>query len=87
MLADGGFDGRTVELGDLIPPVRRSGRMVHPDRQARAEQVDAARLDGIYGQRWMGETVNSVIKRKFGDTVRSRKPRYQQRKPAVKGLI
>lgn len=87
MLADAGFDGRGVEPGDLIPPVRRSGHMADPRRQARAEQVDAARLDGIYGQRWICETVHSVIKRKFGDTVRSRKFRFQQREPAVKGLI
>jgi hypothetical protein len=87
LLADAGFDGQAVAEGDLIPPVRRQGRLVAPDRKARAELVDAARWDGIYGQRWKCETVNSVIKRKFGDTIRSRKRSHQRREPAVKGLV
>jgi hypothetical protein len=27
---------------------------------------------GIYGRRWLCETMNSVIKRKFGDSIRER---------------
>jgi prophage antirepressor-like protein len=87
LLADAGFDGRAVVEGDLIPPIRRHGSLVARERKARAELVDAARLDGIYGQRWKCETVNSVIKRKFGDTIRSRKRSHQRREPAVKGLV
>jgi hypothetical protein len=49
--------------------------------------VAAARLDGLFGQRWKTETVNSVIKRKFGDTIRSRKTQLQNREPIVKGLV
>lgn len=56
------------------------------ERKARADLVDAARLDGLYGQRWQSETVNSVIKRKCGDTVRSRSTRLQRREPLAKGL-
>jgi hypothetical protein len=49
--------------------------------------VAAARMDGLFGQRWKTETINSVIKRKFGDTIRSRTVRLQHREPIVKGLI
>jgi len=87
VLADAGFDGRQIQPGDLIPPVRRHGKLVDPNRIDRANLVAQARLDGFYGQRWKCETINSVIKRKFGDTVRSRTTRYQFREVFVKGLI
>ncbi len=87
MLADAGFDGKSVREGDLIPPIRRRGKLLAPSRKARADLVAAARLDGLYGQRWKTETVNSVIKRKFGDTIRSRKRSLQNREPIVKGLV
>ncbi len=87
LLGDAGFDGLTVQEGDIIPPVRRHGRLIAPERQARADLVSQARLDGLFGQRWKCETVNSVIKRKFGDAVRSRKLSLQQREPIIKGLV
>jgi hypothetical protein len=87
MLADAGFDGPGVQEGDLVPPVRRHGNVVAAERKARADLVGAARLDGLYGQRWKSETVHSVIKRKFGGAVRSRKARHQQREAALKGLV
>jgi hypothetical protein len=87
ILADAGFDGRQVKFGDVIPPVRRHGTLRAPERIARAELVGQARLDGLYGQRWKCETVHSVIKRKFGDTVRSRTTRLHFREVFVKGLI
>ncbi len=87
MLADAGFDGQGVTERDLIPPIRRGGNLVDPERIARAELVAAARLDGLFGQRWKTETVNSVIKRKFGDAIRSRLAPLQNREPAVKGLV
>ena len=73
--------------GDLIPPIRRRGKLLAPERIAQAELVAAARLDGIYGQRWKSETAHSVIKRKMGDTIRSRSLRMQRREPIVKGLV
>ncbi len=87
LIADKGFDGHTAHSDDLIPLIRRSGNVLDPERLARAELVSAARLDGMYGQRWKTETVNSVIKRKFGDKIRSRSWRLQQREPIMKGLI
>ncbi|MDW8332469.1 MAG: hypothetical protein RMK43_12525 [Cyclobacteriaceae bacterium] len=72
---------------DILPPVRRHGKLVDPQRKARADLVAASRLDGLFGQRWKTETVNSVIKRKFGDTIRSRKTHLQNREPIIKGLV
>jgi transposase len=95
LLADAGFDSRTVQAMDIIPPIRRGcgpggkgpTRVVAPARQARAEMVSQARLDGVYGQRWKVETVNSVVKRRFGGSIRSRKPSLQKREPIIKGLV
>ena len=87
LLADKGFDSGVFHAADLIPPIRRYGKITDPERQARADRVSQARLDGLYGQRWKTETVHSVIKRKFGDTIRSRSLRLQLREPIVKGLV
>lgn len=87
ILADSGFDSKTVREGDLIPPIRRGNVLKAPERIARKELVSAAKLDGLYGQRWKVETTNSVIKRKFGDEIRSRKSAHRYREPIVKGLI
>lgn len=87
LLGDKGFDGNTLRAGALIPPIRRGGNLRASDRQARAEMVAMARLDGLYGPRWKSETVHSLIKPKFGSTVRSRSKRLQQREPAVKVLV
>lgn len=87
MLADAGFDAKHLSPLDMIPPIRRHGKLLHPERKARADLVAAARLDGLFGQRWKAETVNSVIKRKFGDTIRSRQPRLQKREPIIKAMV
>ena len=87
VLGDMGFDAITVRPGDLIPPIRRGGVMKLPERIERMELVLAAKLEGFYGQRWKVETLNSVIKRKFGDEIRSRKLSRRYREPIVKGLI
>jgi len=67
------------------------------EREARAELVSQARrifaersegwLDGLFGQRGKSETVISVLKRKFGEGVRSRKPRLQVRECRVKVFV
>lgn len=86
-LADAGFDAQTVGDHDLIPPIRRGRRLKAPARRARADLVAQARLDGLYGQRWKVETVNSVIKRLFGEAVRSRSRRLKRREPILKAVI
>jgi len=77
----------TSEPDGIIPPIRRHSKFLHPDRKARAYLVATTRLDGLFGQRWKTETVNSVIKRKFGDTIRSRKTQLQMREPIIKALV
>ena len=86
-LLDAGFDGAALAPGDLVPVVRRSGQRIAPARQARQDLVSAARLDGLFGKRWLAETVHSVIKRKFGDAIRSRQWRRQQREALMRGLV
>jgi IS5 family transposase len=86
VLADAGYDGRSVIESDLVPPQRRNG-IKDPTRLAKAEQVAQARLDGLYGQRWKAETVNSVIKRKFGSAIRSRSLLPQRREAAMRAVI
>jgi Transposase DDE domain len=86
-LADAGFDAQTVGEHDLIPPIRRGNRLKSAARQARADLVAQARLDGLFGQRWKAETVNSVIKRLFGESVRSRTRKAKRREPLLKALI
>jgi len=87
VVADRGFDGKGVGPRDLIPPIRRGGALQAAKRRVRAELVEQARLDGVMGQRWKSETVNSVLKRKFGEGVRSRKPSLQKRECRVKALV
>jgi hypothetical protein len=87
LLGDMGFDGKTTRCHDLIPVQPRRHVPVAEARKARHDLVSAAILDGFYGQRWQSETVNSVIKRKFGDTICSRSLRRQRREPLVKGLV
>lgn len=87
VLADAGFDGKATRPGDLVPVQRRNHDIKDPIRKAREELVAQARLDGLFGQRWKVETVNSVIKRVTGDAIRSRQPRLQRREVLVKGLV
>lgn len=87
VLANAGFDGRQVKFRDIIPPVRRHGTLCALEKIAHAELVRQARLDGLYRQHWKCETVDSVIKRKLGDIVRSRITRLHFLKIFFKGHI
>ncbi|MCX7766473.1 MAG: transposase, partial [Candidatus Sumerlaeia bacterium] len=57
----------------VVPPIRRGGKLKHPQRIDQEELYFQAMIDGIYGQSWKVETVISVIKRVFGEEIRSRK--------------
>lgn len=87
MLADAGFDAKALSSLDMIPPIRRHGKLLDQDRKARAELVASARLEGLFGQRCKTETVNSVNKCKFGNTIRSRKTQLKNREPIIKALV
>jgi len=71
-LADAGFDGRDVAWTDVVPPIRRGGRLRAWSRVLRAAIVARVQASGLYGQRRKVETVIAVIQRKFGDGVHSR---------------
>ncbi|MBI5952414.1 MAG: hypothetical protein HY865_12220 [Chloroflexi bacterium] len=81
------FDAKNLNALDIIPPIRRHDKLVDPERKARADLVATARLDGLFGQRWKTETVHSVIKLKFGDTISSRKTQLQNRELIIKALV
>jgi hypothetical protein len=87
LLGDAGFDGHATQPQDVIPVQWRRMGIKSPERKARADLVAVARLDGLYGQRWKVETVNSVMKRKLGDTICSRSRRLQFREPFLKALV
>lgn len=87
LLGDKGFDGEQARATDFIPPRQGKRRARRVDRRQRADLTDMARLDGVLGQRWLIETVISVIKRKSGDTIRSRCFLRQRREIAVKAIV
>lgn len=87
LIGDAGFDGKATRRSDLVPVIRRMRRdPTREDLVERMEQVQLAKLEGFYGNRWLVETVHSVIKRKMGDTIRSRGKRLQHREPILKAL-
>ena len=87
VLADKGFDGPTARPTDFIRPRRGQRPVRRPDRCLRADLTDMAHLDGFMGRRWLIETVMSVIKRKSGDTIRSRRRLRQRREIGMKALV
>jgi len=74
---DRGFDGGgNIRFGlpiRVIPPIRRGGSIRSLDRILAYMVYMISRWSGIYGKRWLCETMISVIKRKFGDSIRERK--------------
>jgi len=72
-MTDLGCDGQTVRDNNLALTVRGSGTMFNPECRARADLIAQAPLEGLFRQHWKTRLMNSVIKRKFDDTIRSRK--------------
>ncbi len=76
-MMDRGFDGKenfrfSVPFR-IIPPIRRGGSIKSWGRILTYILYLLAKGMGVYGKRWICETMNSVIKRKFGDSIRERK--------------
>lgn len=86
LLGDKGFYHGRLQRNEIVPPLRKGHWQTRPRYHELEERVAAARLAGVFGQRWKCETVNSVIKRKMGDTIRARKPTHQRRESALKAL-
>ena len=74
---DRGFDGGgNMRFGlpiRVIPPIRRGGGIKSWNRILAYMVYRVSKWMGIYGKRWLCETINSVIKRKFSDSIRERK--------------
>jgi hypothetical protein len=74
---DRGFDGNgNFHFGlpiRVIPPIRGGGGIKSWNRILAYMVYTISKWMGIYGRRWFCETMNSVIKRKFGDSIRERK--------------
>jgi transposase len=87
VLADKGFDGIQAKPTDFIRPRRGRHPIRRPDRRVRADLTDMAHLDGFMGRRWTIETVISVMKRKSGDSLRSRRRQRQRREIGMKALV
>ncbi len=79
---DRGFDGNgNFHFGlpiRIIPPIRRGGSIKSWNRILAYIVYMVSKWMGIYGRRWICETMNSVIKRKFGDSVRERKEKNKK---------
>ncbi|MGE5445212.1 MAG: hypothetical protein ACM3SR_11530 [Ignavibacteriales bacterium] len=80
---DRGFDGNgSFHFGlpiRIIPPIRRGGSIKSWNRILAYMVYMVSKWMGIYGKRWLCETMNSVIKRKFGDSVRERKEKNKKK--------
>jgi GTP-binding protein len=74
---DRGFDGNgNFHFGlpiRIIPPIRGGGGIKSCNRILAYMVYTISKWMGIYGRRWLCETMNSVIKRKFSDSIRERK--------------
>jgi len=58
----------------IFKPIRRGGCYKSEERIDLFLRWLFCRIIGLYGKRWMVETVFSVIKRRFGDRIKSRSP-------------
>jgi len=72
LLADSGYDCSGNEEIAVFKPIRRGGCYKSEDRINLFLRWLFCRIIGLYGKRWMVETVFSVIKRRFGDRIKSR---------------
>ncbi len=90
---DRGFDGSgnmNFRFGlpiRIIPPIRRGGSIKGWKRILAHMVYLLAKGIGIYGKRWVCETMNSVIKRKFGDSIRERKEKNKKRIASLMAIV
>ncbi|MEM9955844.1 MAG: transposase [Chloroflexota bacterium] len=88
LLGDRGFDGDQALPTDFITPKLGRYKVIRrQDRKQRADLTNMARLDGVMGRRWLIETVISVIKRKSGASIRSRRFMRQRREIGIKAIV
>jgi hypothetical protein len=93
LLGDADYDSEAhhrwlrEELGiESIIPAIRSRPSRHLTRQPWRYRMQRWFPRRPYGQRWMSETVHSVIKRKFGEALTARRPWQQVKQSLLRGL-
>lgn len=74
LLADSGYDCKGNEEIAIFKPIKRGGCYKSEERINFYLRWLFCRIIGLYGKRWSVETVISVIKRRFGDRIKSRSP-------------
>jgi len=74
LLADSGYDCRGNEEIAVFRPIKRGGCYKSSERINIFLRWLFCHIVGLYGKRWIVETVISVIKRRFGDRIKSRSP-------------
>ena len=74
LLADSGYDCRGNEEIAIFKSIRRGGSYKSEERINLFLRWLFCHISGLYGKRWSVETVFSVIKRRFGDRIKSRSP-------------
>ena len=84
-LKDKWFDGWD-NVRDITDVICRWGNIVAIDRYERDCEVWLMKEIGVFGYRWMVETVYSVIKRKFWETVREKTEHGKRLKMLFKWL-
>jgi len=74
LLADSGYDCRSNEEIAIFRPIKRGGCYKSLERIDLFLRWLFCRIIRLYGKRWIVETLFSVIKRRFGDYIKSRSP-------------
>ncbi len=87
---DRGFDGKgNFRLSvpfRIIPPIRRGGSIKSWRRTLTYILYLLTKGMGVYGKRWMCETMISVIKRKFSDSIRERKEENKKKSASLMAI-
>lgn len=86
-IADSGFDSNENMEYTHMPLIKRGGKLSNPKRKAYDEDFKTLNSQKLYRKRWKIESVNSVIKRKFGETIYARKDSNKKKELILKGFI
>lgn len=98
VVADAGYDSEenhrvaNLDMGirSIIPPLIGRPSESGPTTQYRAEMAWAFADESVkaaYGQRWQVETVNSMMKRNYGSSLRAAKSERREREMKLKAVV
>lgn len=86
-IADAGFDSNENLPFTLCPLIKRGGNITNPVRLQHLEWFHLPHNQRKYRSRWKVEGTNSVIKRKFGETIYAKKESNKNKELSLKPLI